>query len=95
MNRQLPVTDPVPGTGRPSSINNSLLAACYKRLFSAADIIPNGSRPWDILIHDARFYRRILMHGSVGPGESYMDGWWEVRRLDKFSNRILRARFDE
>jgi len=27
-------------------------------------------------IHDSRFFRRALLHGDIGTGESYMDGDW-------------------
>lgn len=29
-----------------------------------------------ITVYDPRFYRRILLGGSVGAGEAYMLGWW-------------------
>ncbi|MEX0995063.1 MAG: hypothetical protein WD599_06000 [Balneolaceae bacterium] len=35
----------------------------------------NGSRPWDIQIHDERFYKRVLAENTLGLGESYMEGW--------------------
>ena len=38
MNRQLPFTDPVPGTGQKTSTDDSFLGACYKRLFSEATL---------------------------------------------------------
>ncbi len=31
-----------------------------------------------------RFFKRVLQEGSLGLGESYMDGWWECDRLDMF-----------
>jgi len=63
-------------------------------LLNAADIEVGGNRPWDIQVHDERLYRRILAEGSLGAGEAYMDGWWEVERLDEFFARILRVRLD-
>ena len=42
-------------------------------------------------VHDTRFYQRALSHGSLGVGESYMDGWWDVPQLDEFFTRIQRA----
>ncbi|MCH8124110.1 MAG: cyclopropane-fatty-acyl-phospholipid synthase, partial [Bacteroidetes bacterium] len=38
------------------------------------DIQINGSRPWDIQIHDERFYKSILAEDALGLGESYMEG---------------------
>jgi cyclopropane-fatty-acyl-phospholipid synthase len=49
----------------------------------------NGSNPQDIKIINPNFYNRIKAQGSLGLGESYMDGWWECDRLDEFFYRIL------
>src|SRR3989344_8247600 len=62
-----------------------------EQLLSYADIRINGSRPWDIQIHDGRFYNRVLANGSLGLGESYMDGWWDCDNLDQFFFRIIRS----
>ncbi len=59
------------------------------RLLSKADIEIGGTRPWDIQIHDKRLFRRVLTMGSLGLGEAYMDGWWDVDRIDEFIFRIL------
>ena len=66
-----------------------------ERLFAKAGIQINGSNSWDIRIHNARFYQRLIKQGSLGLGESYMDGWWDVERLDQFFYRILTARLDQ
>jgi cyclopropane-fatty-acyl-phospholipid synthase len=42
------------------------------------DIQINGSRPWDIQVHDERFYRRVLAEDALGLGESYVEGWWDA-----------------
>lgn len=55
------------------------------------DIQINGTRPWDIQVHDERLYRRVIMRGSIGLGEAYMDGWWDCEQLDQFFFKILRA----
>jgi cyclopropane-fatty-acyl-phospholipid synthase len=60
-------------------------------LLELADITVNGDRPWDIHVHDERLFRRVLRQGSMGLGESYMDGWWDCERLDEFFSRILRV----
>lgn len=65
------------------------------RLLAQAGVKLNGDRPWDIRIHDARTSRRVLALGSLGLGESYMDGWWDCEALDEFFCRILRAHLDE
>ncbi len=53
-----------------------------------------GANPWDIQVHDERLYRRVLAEGTLGAGESYMDGWWDAERLDAFFARVHRARLD-
>ncbi|AOR65642.1 cyclopropane fatty acyl phospholipid synthase [Pectobacterium wasabiae] len=58
---------------------------------TAADITINGSRPFDIHVINTSFFKRVLQEGSLGLGESYMDGWWECERLDMFFHRVLRA----
>ncbi|TCV99247.1 cyclopropane fatty acyl phospholipid synthase [Biostraticola tofi] len=60
-------------------------------MLSEADIQINGSRPHDIKINNPHFFKRVLKEGSLGLGESYMDGWWDCDRLDMFFHRLLRA----
>ncbi len=60
-------------------------------LLLKADIKINGSRAWDIQVHNERFYNRVLGQGSLGLGESYMEGWWDSESVDEFINRILLA----
>lgn len=57
-----------------------------------ADVQVNGDRPWDVQVHNPKFYRRVLNHGSLGFGESYMDGWWDCAQLDGLFTRLLQAR---
>ncbi|MGD8978739.1 MAG: class I SAM-dependent methyltransferase, partial [candidate division WOR-3 bacterium] len=60
-------------------------------LLALADVKINGGNPWDMQIHNDDFYRRVLSQGSLGLGESYMDGWWDCEELDQFFYRIVRA----
>jgi cyclopropane-fatty-acyl-phospholipid synthase len=62
-----------------------------KELLDKADIQINGDRPWDIQVHNEKVYGRILSQGSLGAGESYMDGWWDVDALDVFFHKVLRS----
>lgn len=64
-------------------------------LLRTAGIEIDGGNPWDIHVRDERFYARVLAHGTLGAGESYMDGWWDVARLDEFFARVHRARLDK
>jgi cyclopropane-fatty-acyl-phospholipid synthase len=60
-------------------------------LLAFADISINGVRPWDIQVHDRRFFSRVLASGTLGFGESYMDGWWDCDALDEMCCRAIRA----
>ncbi|ERK15783.1 cyclopropane fatty acyl phospholipid synthase [Serratia sp. JSRIV004] len=60
-------------------------------MLSMAGIEINGSRPFDIQINNPNFFKRVLQDGSLGLGESYMDGWWECERLDIFFQRVVAA----
>ena len=60
-----------------------------------AGIEVNGDQPWDIQIHNDNLYERTLRGGTVAFGEAYMDGWWDVRRLDLFFEKVLAADLDE
>jgi cyclopropane-fatty-acyl-phospholipid synthase len=66
--------------------------ATIRGLLELAGVDVNGSRAWDLQVQDPRFYRRILAEGgSLGLGESYMDGWWDAGALDELIHRVLRA----
>ncbi|MBS9428023.1 cyclopropane fatty acyl phospholipid synthase [Photorhabdus akhurstii] len=60
-------------------------------MLEEAGIQINGHNPYDIQIKNPNFYKRVLQQGSIGLGESYMDGWWDCERLDIFFYRVLRA----
>lgn len=63
-------------------------------LLRKADIHINGDRPWDIRVQDPRFFQRVLTSGTLGFGESYMDGWWDCVALDEMCCRAIGARLD-
>ncbi|WP_207802046.1 hypothetical protein [Flavobacterium aquariorum] len=46
-----------------------------ERLLSEAGITIDGKEPCDIRIKNQKFYTRVLRDGSIGLGESYMEGW--------------------
>jgi len=56
-----------------------------------ADIVIGGNRPWDVQVHDERLYGRVLSQGTLGLGEAYMEGWWDVEALDEFIYKLLIA----
>ena len=74
-----------------SSSRKSPAEAVIRRVLESADIAIDGTRPSDIRIRDPRFYRRVLRQGSLGLGESYVDGWWDAVRVDEFIATLLQS----
>ena len=64
-------------------------------LMEAAGVHPGGPGDCDPQILDPRFYGRVLREGSLGLGESYMDGWWTVRSLDGMLFRLMEHGVDD
>lgn len=60
-----------------------------EELLDLADVKIGGSRPFDIQVNDERFYKRVLSEREQGLGESYMDGYWEVEKLDELVCRVF------
>jgi cyclopropane-fatty-acyl-phospholipid synthase len=60
-------------------------------LLASVDVRINGDRPWDIQVHDRRFFSRVLASGTLGFGESYMEAWWDCDALDEMCCRAIRA----
>jgi cyclopropane-fatty-acyl-phospholipid synthase len=60
-----------------------------QEILQPAGIAIDGSGPSDMQINDERFFGRVLRDGSIGLGESFMDGWWECDRLDDFFCKLM------
>jgi cyclopropane-fatty-acyl-phospholipid synthase len=56
-----------------------------------ADVAVNGDRPWDIHVFHPGFYHRVLAQGTLGLGESYMEGWWSCEAVDELFFRLVKA----
>ena len=67
------------------------IRSMVESLLQEAEIKINGSNPWDIQVHDTAFYSRVLRSGSLGFGESYMEGLWDTERIDLLIERLLLA----
>jgi len=67
----------------------------FGEMLSRAGVAVGGSAPWDIQIHDERVYKRVLRDGTLGFGESYVEGWWDSEALDQTLDRLFRARIDD
>jgi cyclopropane-fatty-acyl-phospholipid synthase len=63
--------------------------------FASAGIQIDGTRPFDLRVHDGSFYARVLRDGALGLGESYMDGHWDCEALDVLVAKMLDARLNE
>ncbi len=63
-------------------------------MLAVADIRIGGDRPWDIQVHNPDLYQRVLRQGTLGTGESYMEGWWDCDQLDVMFCRAIRAHLE-
>ena len=75
--------------------NNYKAKKIATQLLAQANIKINGSQPWDFQVKNPAVFNRILTQGSLGLGESYMDGWWEAEKLDEFFNKLLSAKLPQ
>lgn len=66
-----------------------------ERLLTDAGITINGSAPWDITIHNPKFFERVQKYGTLGVGESYVEGWWDCPQLDQFVDKVYRSKVEE
>jgi len=66
-----------------------------RELLASAGVTVGGDAPWDIEVHDDRLWQRVLRDGTLGAGESYVDGWWDTPALDQFIARVLRVRLGD
>ncbi|MFP4906113.1 class I SAM-dependent methyltransferase, partial [Paraburkholderia sp. BR14261] len=65
------------------------------QLLARADVKFNGTRPWDMRIHDPQLPERVLALGNLGLGEAYMDGQWDCEHRDEYFAHVLRAHLDD
>lgn len=66
-----------------------------EKVLASINVRINGHNPWDIIVHNPKMWERIAKQGSIGAGESYMDGWWDCEQLDELFFRICRHRLEE
>lgn len=66
-----------------------------EQLLELADVRVDGRRAYDMVVHDERVFARVFAHGTLGFGESYMDGDWDTQDLTGLLNRLLAARLDD
>ncbi len=69
-------------------MSNRIFKPLLESLLKGSGVKLGGDRPWDIRVNRERFYRRAL-RGSLGIGESYIDGDWDCDELDAMFRRVL------
>jgi cyclopropane-fatty-acyl-phospholipid synthase len=60
-------------------------------ILNLAGVEIDGSRRWDIKVHNQQLYSRLLSDGVLGLGESYMDGWWDCEDIGELIYKLLKA----
>lgn len=75
-------------------MNTDRIRRTVENLLARAGVTVGGTRPFDPQVHDERFFARVLAEGSLGFGDSYVDGWWDCDAVDQLVHRLKRARLD-
>ena len=88
----LPGDDPA---SRRASRGNQRLRKRATELLALANVRENGWGDSDLIVHNERVFARVFAHGSMGFGESYMDGDWDARDLPGLMAKLLGAHLDE
>ena len=76
-------------TGLHASVVQRVLRPRLEKLLHSAGVVLDGTQPWDPHVTHPRFFRRIALGGTLGAGESYVDGDWECDALDELTARVL------
>ncbi|WP_133125910.1 class I SAM-dependent methyltransferase [Pseudohalioglobus lutimaris] len=66
-----------------------------ERAFSRAGVTIDGDAPWDIHVKDDRFYRDVMLKGSLGLGEAYMRDFWSAEDLEALFCRLLTSGLEQ
>lgn len=69
--------------------------ALLSSVLEKADIKINGTRPWDLQVHNDKLYTRVLRQGTLGAGEAYMDGWWDCEAMDVMFYKAIKANLEQ
>ncbi len=69
-------------------MSNRIFKPLLESVLKGSGVTIGGDRPWDIRVNNDRLFRRAL-HGSLGIGESYVDGDWDCDQLDEMFRRVL------
>lgn len=86
---------PTQSRSRRTSFASDRKRRAVQALLDKADIAIDGSAPWDIRVNNPIVFSRLLAKGTLGFGESYMDGDWDCPALDRFFERAISARLQD
>jgi cyclopropane-fatty-acyl-phospholipid synthase len=73
----------------PIALPDTRARRVIEQLLDGSGVTLNGDAPQDIRVLHPDFFSRVLHQGTLGLGESYMDGWWECERIDELAYRLL------
>jgi len=76
---------------RPQGLFDRGAEIALKYLLANAGINISGEESADVVVRDPAFYRHVLMEGTMGLGNSYMDGEWDSSAIDEVIFRILKS----
>ncbi len=65
-----------------------------EKLLAPSGVSINGNQPFDLQLHRSEAATRILQQGTLGLGETYMEGAWDCERLDVMVEKLLATRLD-
>ena len=51
--------------------------------------IKSGSSSTSIRVHNPRFYREVVLRGSLGAADAYQKGWWDAEDLTELFRIFL------
>lgn len=72
-------------------MNNMIVSKYIQKALEKAEVTINGDKPYDIRLLDERALKRIITDGTLGLGETYMEGWWECDSLDALSYQLCKG----
>jgi cyclopropane-fatty-acyl-phospholipid synthase len=61
-------------------------------LLKNTEITINGSKPWDIQVRDSSMFRDTILKGSLGFGDAYTAGKWDVKSIDQFFVKLFEGK---
>ena len=82
-------------TREPYDHGTRLGRALAEPLARLAGVKLGGDQPCDPQIHDERFFGACLTRGTLGFGESYVEGWWSCDDLEELVFRLSTHRYHQ